>query len=94
MGADFVDEGPQAPLLRGSADEPADGGRKLSWARGDSCGPDRCDGGRARNLRRRPGRSKGRRGGSFVLAAITCVFTAFSFAELGGAIPVSGSSYS
>ncbi|GHF80981.1 amino acid permease [Streptomyces filamentosus] len=31
---------------------------------------------------------------SFVLAAITCVFTAFSFAELGGAIPVSGSSYS
>ena len=25
---------------------------------------------------------------------ITCVFTAFSFAELGGAIPVSGSSYS
>ncbi|AEY92306.1 MULTISPECIES: amino acid permease [Streptomyces] len=31
---------------------------------------------------------------SFVLAALTCVFTAFSFAELGGAIPVSGSSYS
>ncbi|MCF3135396.1 amino acid permease [Streptomyces olivochromogenes] len=31
---------------------------------------------------------------SFILAAITCVFTAFSFAELGGAIPVSGSSYS
>ncbi|MEV3931690.1 amino acid permease [Streptomyces sp. NPDC053728] len=31
---------------------------------------------------------------SFVLAAVTCVFTAFSFAELGGAIPVSGSSYS
>ncbi|MFG2113621.1 amino acid permease [Streptomyces sp. NPDC048718] len=31
---------------------------------------------------------------SFVLAAITCVFTAFSFAELGSAIPVSGSSYS
>ncbi|MEU6812028.1 amino acid permease [Streptomyces sp. NPDC046831] len=31
---------------------------------------------------------------SFLLAAITCVFTAFSFAELGGAIPVSGSSYS
>ncbi|MFD7960487.1 amino acid permease [Streptomyces zaomyceticus] len=31
---------------------------------------------------------------SYVLAAITCVFTAFSFAELGGAIPVSGSSYS
>jgi APA family basic amino acid/polyamine antiporter len=31
---------------------------------------------------------------SFVLAAITCVFTAFSFAELGGAIPVPGSSYS
>ncbi|MGW7514883.1 amino acid permease [Streptomyces sp. NPDC054796] len=31
---------------------------------------------------------------SFVLAAITCIFTAFSFAELGGAIPVSGSSYS
>lgn len=31
---------------------------------------------------------------SFALAAITCVFTAFSFAELGGAIPVSGSSYS
>ncbi|MEV8030783.1 amino acid permease [Streptomyces sp. NPDC086182] len=31
---------------------------------------------------------------SFVLAAITCVFTAFAFAELGGAIPVSGSSYS
>src|SRR6478735_399738 len=28
---------------------------------------------------------------SFVLAAITCVFTAFSFAELGSAIPVSGS---
>lgn len=31
---------------------------------------------------------------SFALAALTCVFTAFSFAELGGAIPVSGSSYS
>ncbi|MEE1735854.1 amino acid permease [Streptomyces sp. BE147] len=31
---------------------------------------------------------------SFVLAAVTCVFTAFSFAELGSAIPVSGSSYS
>ncbi|MCR8573191.1 amino acid permease [Streptomyces sp. Isolate_219] len=31
---------------------------------------------------------------SFVLAAVTCVFTAFSFAELGGAIPVSGSAYS
>ncbi|QHF96412.1 MULTISPECIES: amino acid permease [Streptomyces] len=31
---------------------------------------------------------------SFVLAALTCIFTAFSFAELGGAIPVSGSSYS
>ncbi|WP_328536153.1 amino acid permease [Streptomyces sp. NBC_00344] len=31
---------------------------------------------------------------SFVLAAATCIFTAFSFAELGGAIPVSGSSYS
>ncbi|WP_051853015.1 amino acid permease [Streptomyces aureocirculatus] len=31
---------------------------------------------------------------SFVLAAVTCVFTAFSVAELGGAIPVSGSSYS
>ncbi|MGA4846104.1 amino acid permease [Streptomyces sp. G5(2025)] len=31
---------------------------------------------------------------SYVLAAVTCVFTAFSFAELGGAIPVSGSSYS
>ncbi|MEU3859226.1 amino acid permease [Streptomyces sp. NPDC028722] len=31
---------------------------------------------------------------SFILAALTCVFTAFSFAELGGAIPVSGSSYS
>ncbi|WP_432087398.1 amino acid permease [Streptomyces sp. bgisy095] len=31
---------------------------------------------------------------SFVLAATTCVFTAFSFAELGSAIPVSGSSYS
>ncbi|WP_424211309.1 amino acid permease [Streptomyces sp. BI20] len=31
---------------------------------------------------------------SFVLAAITCVLTAFSFAELGSAIPVSGSSYS
>ncbi|MEU6221052.1 amino acid permease [Streptomyces sp. NPDC047022] len=31
---------------------------------------------------------------SFVLAALTCVFTAFAFAELGGAIPVSGSSYS
>ncbi|MEU0134965.1 amino acid permease [Streptomyces sp. NPDC006296] len=31
---------------------------------------------------------------SFVLAAVTCIVTAFSFAELGGAIPVSGSSYS
>ncbi|GGX50130.1 amino acid permease [Streptomyces noursei] len=31
---------------------------------------------------------------SFVLAAVTCIFTAFAFAELGGAIPVSGSSYS
>ncbi|MFE4588832.1 amino acid permease [Streptomyces laurentii] len=31
---------------------------------------------------------------SLVLAAVTCVFTAFSFAELGSAIPVSGSSYS
>ncbi|MEV0175633.1 amino acid permease [Streptomyces sp. NPDC050803] len=31
---------------------------------------------------------------SFLLAAITCVLTAFAFAELGGAIPVSGSSYS
>ncbi|MEV6753389.1 amino acid permease [Streptomyces sp. NPDC051214] len=31
---------------------------------------------------------------SYLLAAITCIFTAFSFAELGGAIPVSGSSYS
>ncbi|MEU0970692.1 amino acid permease [Streptomyces sp. NPDC005917] len=31
---------------------------------------------------------------SFVLAAVTCVFTALAFAELGGAIPVSGSSYS
>lgn len=31
---------------------------------------------------------------SFLLAAITCIFTAFSFAELGGAMPVSGSSYS
>ncbi|CAL9390885.1 putative amino acid permease YhdG [Streptomyces sp. enrichment culture] len=31
---------------------------------------------------------------SFVLAAVTCVFTAFAFAELGSAIPVSGSSYS
>lgn len=31
---------------------------------------------------------------SFVLAALTCVITAFAFAELGGAIPVSGSSYS
>ncbi|MFJ8870200.1 amino acid permease [Streptomyces sp. NPDC102473] len=31
---------------------------------------------------------------SFALAAVTCIFTAFSFAELGGAIPVSGSSYS
>ncbi|MGW6022036.1 amino acid permease [Streptomyces sp. NPDC055099] len=31
---------------------------------------------------------------SYILAAITCIFTAFSFAELGGAIPVSGSSYS
>jgi basic amino acid/polyamine antiporter, APA family len=31
---------------------------------------------------------------SFALAAITCVLTAFAFAELGGAIPVSGSSYS
>ncbi|WP_051707618.1 MULTISPECIES: amino acid permease [unclassified Streptomyces] len=31
---------------------------------------------------------------SFILAALTCVLTAFSFAELGGAIPVAGSSYS
>ncbi|MFD4899068.1 amino acid permease [Streptomyces sp. NPDC058411] len=31
---------------------------------------------------------------SFLLAAVTCIFTAFSFAELGGATPVSGSSYS
>ncbi|MEU8589417.1 amino acid permease [Streptomyces sp. NPDC048664] len=31
---------------------------------------------------------------SFILAALTCVFTAFAFAELGGAMPVSGSSYS
>jgi APA family basic amino acid/polyamine antiporter len=31
---------------------------------------------------------------SFILAAITCVFTALAFAELAGAIPVSGSSYS
>ncbi|MER0241475.1 amino acid permease [Streptomyces sp. HSW2009] len=31
---------------------------------------------------------------AFVLAAVTCILTAFSFAELGGAIPVSGSSYS
>lgn len=31
---------------------------------------------------------------SFVLAAVTCIFTALSFAELGSAIPVSGSSYS
>ncbi|MGW1158011.1 amino acid permease [Streptomyces sp. NPDC002513] len=31
---------------------------------------------------------------SFALAALTCVLTAFAFAELGGAIPVSGSSYS
>jgi APA family basic amino acid/polyamine antiporter len=31
---------------------------------------------------------------SFVLAALTCVLTAFAFAELGGAIPVAGSSYS
>lgn len=31
---------------------------------------------------------------SYFLAAVTCIFTAFSFAELGGAIPVSGSSYS
>ncbi|GAA4896433.1 amino acid permease [Streptomyces coeruleoprunus] len=31
---------------------------------------------------------------SFLLAAVTCVFTAFSFAELGSALPVSGSSYS
>ncbi|MET9081764.1 amino acid permease [Streptomyces sp. NPDC004237] len=31
---------------------------------------------------------------SFLLAALTCVLTALSFAELGGAIPVSGSSYS
>ncbi|MFJ6738171.1 amino acid permease [Streptomyces sp. NPDC091279] len=30
---------------------------------------------------------------SFALAALTCVITAFAFAELGGAIPVSGSSY-
>ncbi|MDG9717554.1 amino acid permease [Streptomyces sp. DH24] len=31
---------------------------------------------------------------SFLLAALTCVLTAFAFAELGGAIPVAGSSYS
>ncbi|MEU6061035.1 amino acid permease [Streptomyces sp. NPDC047097] len=31
---------------------------------------------------------------SFLLAAATCVVTAFAFAELGSAIPVSGSSYS
>jgi len=31
---------------------------------------------------------------SFVLAAITCAFSAFSYAELAGSIPVSGSSYS
>ena len=31
---------------------------------------------------------------SFVLAAITCLFSALSYAELAGTIPVSGSSYS
>lgn len=31
---------------------------------------------------------------SFVLAAITCGFSAFSYAELAGSIPISGSSYS
>lgn len=31
---------------------------------------------------------------AFVLAAITCAFSAFSYAELAGSIPVSGSSYS
>lgn len=31
---------------------------------------------------------------SFVLAAVTCAFSAFSYAELAGSIPVSGSSYS
>ena len=31
---------------------------------------------------------------SFVLAAVTCAFSAFSYAELAGTIPVSGSSYS
>jgi len=31
---------------------------------------------------------------SFILAAITCAFSAFSYAELAGSIPVSGSSYS
>ncbi len=31
---------------------------------------------------------------SFVLAAITCAFSALSYAELAGSIPVSGSSYS
>ena len=31
---------------------------------------------------------------SFVLAAVTCVFSALSYAELAGTIPVSGSSYS
>lgn len=31
---------------------------------------------------------------SFVLAAITCMFSALSYAELAGSIPVSGSSYS
>jgi APA family basic amino acid/polyamine antiporter len=31
---------------------------------------------------------------SFVLAAVTCAFSALSYAELAGSIPVSGSSYS
>ena len=31
---------------------------------------------------------------SFILAAVTCAFSAFSYAELAGSIPVSGSSYS
>jgi len=31
---------------------------------------------------------------SFILAAITCAFSALSYAELAGTIPVSGSSYS
>ena len=31
---------------------------------------------------------------AFVLAAVTCAFSAFSYAELAGSIPVSGSSYS